>query len=979
MTSRHGVRPLRLMVIAAVIALLSTLFAATAAHAGTGSITGRGAKPSGGALSGSTVDLYSIDTDDTIYFEKSVKTRSDGTYTFGSLDRGQYIVGFAYGSRTYAAEYWNNRARIENASAISVGSSRVSSINARLAIGGKVTGRVLAESPNSDVVPGVEVIAYRYDDGVWTYGKAAQTGSDGTFTVSGLSDGQWTLEFNPPFEGADADLAMEYWEDSRTLDESDTFLVKPGTTVGGKDALLAPGGSISGKVTGPDGEPVVDALVFGNPGPEGFGNIAFTDENGDYVMTGLSAGEHRLRFEDSFAFDGPFGDEGYASEWWDDRESFTTAESITVTAGATTTGKNAQLDLASTPLVNTTPPSITGTPRVGETLTADPGAWTPRISDSTFEYQWFAGGTAIEGADSKTFTPRSNEFGDPITVRITADRGRGPVTAMSAPTEPLATGVLTQTGPLSLAPAEPRVGDKLDVTFATYNDPGSNSAQFLADGVPFEYDATEGVPAAALGKKLSVRQVTTTVGYETETTTSAESAPVQLGEFDPPTTAQVMDRPIEGVPVGVELRNEVAGADYQYQWFLLGREIVGADQPTYTPKSSDVGHYLTVRLSMSKEGYNPAVSMGGLSFYAVAESRLPTPWAEIVGEPRVGQQLGYESGSWQAGVTLAYQWLADGVPIDSATDSTFTLTPSELGKKITLRITGSKPPYTPGSVTTAPTEPVTVPSSTPFGAPTNLESPSSTATSIDLTWTDVDDAAGYRIYYGIGSGTRTRVEVGDVTSRTLKGLKPNTAYTIDIAALRSDGTRSSYSPRITARTDQLSAPTDLEVTQVTPTSVTLTWTKQAGVPRYRLYHGIGSGTRTKVEVGDVGTTTITGLKPNTTYSVDIASLLTDGTRSPYSPRIAATTDPFLPPTNLASPGATSSTIDLTWTKAPGATSYRIGYGIGGGTRTAVTIGNDESRTLTGLQPGTTYTIDMAAILPDGTKSPYSPRITVTTD
>ena len=34
---------------------------------------------------------------------------------------------------------------------------------------------------------------------------------------------------------------------------------------------------------------------------------------------------------------------------------------------------------------------------------------------------------------------------------------------------------------------------------------------------------------------------------------------------------------------------------------------------------------------------------------------------------------------------------------------------------------------------------------------------------------------------------------------------------------------------------------------------------------------------------------ITGLKPDTTYSIDIASLLSDGTRSAYSPRIGGTT------------------------------------------------------------------------------------------
>src|SRR5687768_3175686 len=165
MTSRHDVRPLRLMVVAVVIALLSTLFAATAAHAGTGSITGKVTKPSGSALSRSVVTLYSIASDGYIDYEKSATTRSDGTYTLGSLDRGQYIVGFGEESPTYAAEFWSNKTLIQNAAAISVGSSRVSSINARLAVGGKVTGRVHSDGPNAHPVANAEVAAYRYDDG----------------------------------------------------------------------------------------------------------------------------------------------------------------------------------------------------------------------------------------------------------------------------------------------------------------------------------------------------------------------------------------------------------------------------------------------------------------------------------------------------------------------------------------------------------------------------------------------------------------------------------------------------------------------------------------------------------------------------------------------------------------------------------------------------------------------------------------------
>lgn len=897
MISGSASRPARLLAVAAVIAVLSSLFAATSAHAaGTGSITGKVTKPSGSALSGSTVDLYSIDANDYIWFEKSVTTRSDGTYTFGSLDRGQYIVGFAYDSRTYADEYWNNEELIENADAISVGTSRVSSINAKLAVGGKISGRVTADSPSSHPVADAEVIAYRWDgsESVWIPGKSAFTSTDGSFTIGGLSEAQWTLEFNPPYEGPDADLALEYWDDKRSFDSAHAFLVQMGQTDAGMDANLSPGGRISGRVTGPNGEPVVDALVFGYPGniQEMASNFAFTDENGNYTMTGLSPGQHRLEFVDSLEFDNPFDDEGYASEWWDDESSFHGAESVDVAAGATTTGKDAQLDLAGTPLVNKTPPSTTGTPRVGATLTAEAGVWTPHISDETFEYQWFDGGTAIVGADHKTFVPRANHLGRSISVEVTASRSGNSMSAMSAPTTPVAKGVFTSYQPASLSPVSPRVGDTLNVTPAYYgNRFYSNTFEFLADGVPFTYSSGDGVPAEVLGKKLSVRQVTTADGYETATTTSDETQPVQNGTFNPVTTARIQGVPIVGEPLTTERINDVPGADYRYQWLADGAEISGADQPTYAPTSAEVGKSLSVRLSMTKPGYSPAESAGGSTDPVVEAGFLHvTPGTPTVtGTPRVGQQLAASPGTWApTNVQFTYEWLVDGETIPGVTGSTFTPSVGQGGKRISVKVTGSKSGYTDTSAISSETAPVTT--STPFGEPKNLESPSSTPTTIDLTWTDVDSASGYRIYYGIGSGTRTKVEVGDVTSTTIKGLKPNTAYTIDIAALRSNGTRSSYSPRITARTSLFLPPTDLASPGATSSTIDLTWAKAPSATKYRISYGIGSGTRTAFTVGDVSSRTLTGLTSGKTYNITVAAVLPDGTRSPYSPGIDVATD-----------------------------------------------------------------------------------------
>ena len=85
-------------------------------------------------------------------------------------------------------------------------------------------------------------------------------------------------------------------------------------------------------------------------------------------------------------------------------------------------------------------------------------------------------------------------------------------------------------------------------------------------------------------------------------------------------------------------------------------------------------------------------------------------------------------------------------------------------------------------------------------------------------------------------------------------------------------------------------PTGLASPSHGSSSITLTWDKVVGAPKYRVYYGIGTGTRTKVEVGDVNTVTITKLKPGTTYTIDIAPMLADGaTRSDYSPRLSVTT------------------------------------------------------------------------------------------
>ncbi|MEU2230148.1 hypothetical protein [Streptomyces vietnamensis] len=68
----------------------------------------------------------------------------------------------------------------------------------------------------------------------------------------------------------------------------------------------------------------------------------------------------------------------------------------------------------------TTAPYVTGTVRVGRTLTLNRGAWTP--APTSYAYQWYANGRAISGATRTTFTLTSAQRGLTITVRVTAYR-----------------------------------------------------------------------------------------------------------------------------------------------------------------------------------------------------------------------------------------------------------------------------------------------------------------------------------------------------------------------------------------------------------------------------------------------------------------------------------------------------------------------------------------------------------------------------
>jgi hypothetical protein len=92
--------------------------------------------------------------------------------------------------------------------------------------------------------------------------------------------------------------------------------------------------------------------------------------------------------------------------------------------------------------VNTAPPTISGTPRDGETLTADRGAWSGS-EPLAFAYQWRRcdaqgnGCLDIDGATGATFRLTATDVGSTIRVTVSASNSEGQSSATSTSTAPV--------------------------------------------------------------------------------------------------------------------------------------------------------------------------------------------------------------------------------------------------------------------------------------------------------------------------------------------------------------------------------------------------------------------------------------------------------------------------------------------------------------------------------------------------------------
>jgi len=137
-----------------------------------------------------------------------------------------------------------------------------------------------------------------------------------------------------------------------------------------------------------------------------------------------------------------------------------------VAAGVTATSAQAAAP------ANTAPPTITGTPKKGNTLNGHNGSWSG--NPTTYFYKWqrcSADGTActgINGASTKAYTLTAADVDHTVRLRVTAANGGGQTVAFSKPTDVVSDSQAPTNTAKPTVTGVPRPGEELTASNGTW-------------------------------------------------------------------------------------------------------------------------------------------------------------------------------------------------------------------------------------------------------------------------------------------------------------------------------------------------------------------------------------------------------------------------------------------------------------------------------------------------------------------------------
>lgn len=349
---------------------------------------------------------------------------------------------------------------------------------------------------------------------------------------------------------------------------------------------------------------------------------------------------------------------------------------------------------------------------------------------TTFTHQWYRGSssttatTAITGATSSGYTPTSADYGKFLRVRVTATipgYSNKPVRYSAAKNY----SILSSSA-IAIA-GTPKVGTVLTVddsgmTYSTVDGAltgVTRTYQWLRDGVAItgNSDATDDADyettSADYGKKISLRVTSSKPGWVSKVTVTPSMTITQLGTIETSSPEAkmtvVVDKPgelysfrITASTVGIV----ETGTSASYQWYRVNRTtlassaITGATSQSYRPVSTDYAYELKVRVIVKKSKFSSLTLMAeprdfsvriNPSFPVQPNNAEPVPDDVLAPGPLQFQVEEFDGGTFYFGTgdadRSAFAWYRSGTAITGATASSYTVKATDIGYKLSYRLT----------------------------------------------------------------------------------------------------------------------------------------------------------------------------------------------------------------------------------------------------------------------------------------------------